>query len=105
MLRSPFKQIQEFLVAPSLIHSLNVRCRSMEKTNSKAQINDATTRRITELFKEHEQDICKRTDHMFAALMTLQWVGGIVAAYWISPKTWIGSTSQTHVHIWAALFL
>ena len=27
---------------------------------------------------------------MFAALMTLQWVAGSVAAYLISPKTWIG---------------
>src|SRR6185295_3779479 len=53
----------------------------------------------------HQQDICKRTDHMFAVLMTLQWVAGIVAAYVISPRAWIGSTSQTHVHVWAALFL
>ena len=30
------------------------------------------------LFTEHQQDICKRTDHMFAVLMALQWVGGIV---------------------------
>jgi PAS domain S-box-containing protein len=42
---------------------------------------------------------------MFAVLMTLQWVGGIVAAYWISPRTWVGTTSQTHIHIWAAVFL
>ena len=42
---------------------------------------------------------------MFAVLMTLQWVGGIVAAYWISPRTWVGTTSQTHIHVWAALFL
>jgi PAS domain S-box-containing protein len=42
---------------------------------------------------------------MFAVLMTLQWVGGIVAAYWISPRTWVGTTSQTHIHVWAAVFL
>ena len=42
---------------------------------------------------------------MFAVLMTLQWVGGIVAAYWISPRSWVGTTSQTHIHVWAALFL
>jgi len=77
----------------------------MKISNANTQANDATSSRITELFSEHEQDICKRTDHMFAVLMTLQWVGGIVAAYWISPRTWIGSTSQPHVHVWAALFL
>lgn len=77
----------------------------MKKTNANTLVNDATSSRITELFSEHQKDICKRTDHMFAVLMTLQWVGGIVAAYWISPRTWIGSTSQPHVHVWAALFL
>jgi two-component system cell cycle sensor histidine kinase/response regulator CckA len=77
----------------------------MKKTNTNAKLNDATSSRITELFSEHQQDIFKRTDHMFAVLMTLQWVGGIVAAFWISPRTWIGSTSQTHVHVWAALLL
>lgn len=61
--------------------------------------------RVAELFQEHQQEICKRTDHMFAVLMMLQWVGGIVAAYWISPRAWVGTTSQTHIHVWAALFL
>jgi hypothetical protein len=37
--------------------------------------------------------------------MGLQWVGGIVAAYLISPRAWIGITSQTHLHVWAAIFL
>jgi len=42
---------------------------------------------------------------MFAVLMTLQWVGGLVAAYWISPRAWIGTTSYLHLHVWAAIFL
>ncbi|MBD0372894.1 MAG: response regulator [Pyrinomonadaceae bacterium] len=37
--------------------------------------------------------------------MALQWVAGIIAAYWLSPLTWAGTTSQTHLHIWAAIFL
>ena len=65
----------------------------------------ASASRVAELYNQHQQDIWKRTDHMFAVLMILQWVGGIVAAYWISPRTWVGTTSQTHIHVWAALFL
>ena len=42
---------------------------------------------------------------MFAGLMTLQWVAGVAAALWISPKTWAGAESHTHPHVWAALFL
>ncbi|HVQ40521.1 MAG TPA: ATP-binding protein, partial [Pyrinomonadaceae bacterium] len=77
----------------------------MKKPNLNQTGTDSSSSRITELYNEHQQEICKRTDHMFAVLMTLQWVGGIVAAIWISPRTWIGSTSQTHLHVWAALLL
>lgn len=66
---------------------------------------NATMRRVADLFNEHHQTIYKRTDHMFAVLMILQWLAGIAAAYWISPKSWIGVTSQTHLHVWGALFL
>jgi hypothetical protein len=34
------------------------------------------------------QTIYKRTDGMFAGLMIFQWLGAIVAAVLISPKTW-----------------
>ena len=68
-------------------------------------LGTADKSRIAAVFNEHQEDICKRTDHMFAVLMTLQWIGGIVAAYWISPRAWVGTTSQTHIHVWAALFL
>ena len=61
--------------------------------------------RIADIFNEHQEDICKRTDHMFAVLMALQWIAGIAAAYWISPFAWAGSTSRIHVHVWAALLL
>jgi C4-dicarboxylate-specific signal transduction histidine kinase len=37
--------------------------------------------------------------------MVFQWVAGVVAALLISPRTWIGATSQTHIHVWAAIFL
>jgi signal transduction histidine kinase len=42
---------------------------------------------------------------MFAWLMVFQWLAGIAAALWISPRTWIGATSQVHMHVWAAILL
>lgn len=67
--------------------------------------NETTRLRVVQLFSEHQQNICQRTDRMFAALMTIQWLAGIAAAYWISPRAWVGATSETHLHVWAALFL
>ena len=57
------------------------------------------------LFQRHQHEIFCRTDRLFAGLMTFQWFAGVVAALWISPKTWAGTQSQTHMHVWAALLL
>ena len=37
--------------------------------------------------------------------MGLQWLAGIVFALWVSPRTWAGPVSDTHLHVWAAVFL
>jgi PAS domain S-box-containing protein len=65
----------------------------------------ASTPRVRELFAEQRANIFVRTDRLFAGLMLFQWLAGIAAALWISPRTWSGIYSQTHLHVWAALFL
>ena len=77
----------------------------MTDTSIDQETSLATSRRVAEIFDEHKQLVYRRTDRMFAALMTLQWVAGVAAALWVSPKTWAGTESQTHPHVWAALFL
>ncbi len=61
--------------------------------------------RSAELFYEHRQQLYVRTDRMFAALLFFQWVAGILAAVWISPRTWSAAASQVHPHVWAAIGL
>ncbi len=65
----------------------------------------AAEERALELFQEARCSIYRQTDRLFANLMVLQWIAGIVAALVISPRTWIGSTSHVHWHVWAAVFL
>jgi two-component system sensor histidine kinase/response regulator len=77
----------------------------MELTTTTAEYSDATRLRTRELFEQSREQLHKRTDHMFAALMAFQWVAGVIAAVWISPKAWVGQTSSIHVHVWAALLL
>jgi diguanylate cyclase (GGDEF)-like protein len=67
--------------------------------------DEAFRRRVKDLFTDHRQSIFKRTDRMFAALMGVQWLAGIAAALWLSPKTWAGPDSQTHIHVWLAVLL
>jgi two-component system sensor histidine kinase/response regulator len=55
------------------------------------------------LFEGYQQEIYKHTDRLFAGLMGFQWIAGIIFALWVSPRTWSGSVSRTHVHVWAAI--
>ena len=57
------------------------------------------------LFARHQHQINRRCDRMFAGLFVLQWAAGIVMACWLSPRTWAGSQSGVHPHVWAAVGL
>jgi signal transduction histidine kinase/ActR/RegA family two-component response regulator len=85
--------------------TLNVESQKMKEIKTDLDGPEMSARQVAELFHEHQQSIFKRTDQMFAALMAIQWLAGVAAAYWITPQTWAGATSQTHLHVWAALFL
>ncbi|QDU37401.1 Signal transduction histidine-protein kinase BarA [Maioricimonas rarisocia] len=61
--------------------------------------------RARALYDEYEQTIARRTDRWFAHLLAIEWIAGIVAALWIAPRTWVGTTSSVHVHVWAAVLL
>ena len=61
--------------------------------------------RAGELLARYTHDIHTRTDRLFAGLMGLQWIGGILFALWIAPLAWSGTTSSTHLHVWAAVVL
>ncbi|MBX3438800.1 MAG: GHKL domain-containing protein [Planctomycetaceae bacterium] len=61
--------------------------------------------RLDELFHQQRSEVLCRTDRMFAVLMVLQWVGGIIVAIIVSPRTWIGDTSTVHHHVGAAIVL
>jgi signal transduction histidine kinase len=66
---------------------------------------DSIARRATALFALAEHNIHRHTDRLFAALMGIQWVAGIVFALWVSPLSWSGSVSRTHLHVWAAILV
>jgi len=57
------------------------------------------------VFQAQMQSLRISTDRMFGALMLMQWLACIAAAIVISPRTWEGSISQPHLHVWAAVLL
>jgi signal transduction histidine kinase/DNA-binding response OmpR family regulator len=63
----------------------------------------AIAARSQQIFQEQRQQIFRRTDRLFAALMVLQWLGGIIAALMLTPRSWNGSESEVHLHVWLAV--
>jgi len=61
--------------------------------------------RTGELLHEQQLRIYTQTDRLFAGLLLTEWLAGIGAAVWLSPRTWMGQVSQTHLHVWAAVYL
>jgi PAS domain S-box-containing protein len=68
-------------------------------------LQDSVRERAATHFQYSQNVLHRRIDRLFCFLLALQWLGGIAAALWISPKTWIGTVSQTHWHVWAAIYL
>ncbi|MEY2498844.1 MAG: hypothetical protein QOD12_2400 [Verrucomicrobiota bacterium] len=66
---------------------------------------DYSAERADELYNQHRNQIYRDTDRLFAKLMFLQWIAGIVIALFVSPSTWAGQSSQVHIHVWAAILL
>ncbi len=49
--------------------------------------------------------IRRRTDRLFAVLLSLQWVAALATAIWILPYAWAGTESYVHPHVLAATLL
>ncbi len=60
--------------------------------------------RADALLKNHQEQIYRHTDRMFAILMPLQWAAAVGGALWLSPATWSGAESSLHPHVWLAVF-
>jgi signal transduction histidine kinase/ActR/RegA family two-component response regulator len=73
--------------------------------NAQTLTTPFSEQRVTTLFNAHLDRIHQRTDRMFSCLMLLQWAAALAAALWLSPHTWSGTTAQTHMRVWTALFL
>ena len=57
------------------------------------------------LYGRESAELHRWTDRLFAVLLLLQWIAGIVLALVYSPRTWTGAASEIHPHLWAAVIL
>ncbi|RYD84680.1 MAG: response regulator [Verrucomicrobiaceae bacterium] len=66
------------------------------------QATGSVAARAEEIYQQQRVDLARHVDRSFGALMLFQWLACVAAALWFSPKTWEGSASGTHLHVWTA---
>ncbi len=54
-------------------------------------------------FRSYQQQLAIRVDRSMAALLAIEWIGAVVAALILSPRTWSGGHSAIHPHVWIAI--
>jgi PAS domain S-box-containing protein len=70
-----------------------------------SRLASATATQADRLYHEQLTAGYRRTDHLFALLLLLEWLVAICFALLISPYAWAGESFAPHVHVWAAFFL
>lgn len=74
-------------------------------TTAPARADQSMDARAEQLLRQRLSTADERTNRMFAKLLLGQWLFGIGCAWFVSPRTWIGETSEPHVHLLAAVVL
>src|SRR5258708_33391697 len=68
-----------------------------------SETNPATSARARQLRDEQLRARRARIDRMFAVLLVVQYVAGIVGALTVSPYAWEGKLHVVHMHVWIAV--
>jgi methyl-accepting chemotaxis protein len=75
-------------------------------TEHDTSMDDAQiARRADRIYATMRDKDFRSHDRTFALLMSVQWIAAIGLAFFISPRTWAGPMSETHLHLFAAVFL
>lgn len=64
-----------------------------------------SSERADQLFKQHQQEIYRETDQLFAKVLISEWAACMIIAAVMSGRTWEGNVSQIHIHVWISIFL
>jgi PAS domain-containing protein len=62
-------------------------------------------RRSAVIFQDQLRGIRGQTDHLFARLLPVEWLAGVVLALVVSPRAWEGTISRVHLQVWAAVLV
>lgn len=68
------------------------------------QLEEQIKLRATALFEQDLDTVHRRTDGLMCVLFAIQWIAGILAALFLSPRAWEGNQSVISFNLYAAVF-
>jgi len=72
-------------------------------SNVSESSNPRVAERAVELREARVQTRRMKVDRMFAVLLAIQYLAGIIAAMVVSPYAWAGKERVLHMHVWVAI--
>lgn len=78
------------------------RIEQLKSHGEVAELISAKTRSIFDALMRKNYADC---DHMFAVLLFIEWLAGVLTALLISPSSWEGVASNQHIHVTLAIWL
>jgi signal transduction histidine kinase/CheY-like chemotaxis protein/HPt (histidine-containing phosphotransfer) domain-containing protein len=67
--------------------------------------NTTIEARASSLFNQSYYQLAVRNDRLFGRLLVCEWFAAMLLAFWITPRTYAGTQSAIHIHVYAAIFL
>jgi signal transduction histidine kinase len=68
-----------------------------------SEVSPEVAARAAELGASRLHDRRARVDRMFAVLIGVEWIAGIIGALVVSPYAWEGKIHVVHLHVWIAV--
>lgn len=82
---------------------MSINC--MEQLKSHGEVAELITLKSKAIFDKLQTQNHVQSDYMFAVLLFVEWLAGILTALIISPSSWEGITSNTHIHVLLSIWL
>lgn len=77
----------------------------IEQLKNHSEVADLIAEKTRTIFDGLVKKNYASCDQMFAVLLFIEWLGGILTALMVSPTSWEGVTSNTHIHVILSIWL
>lgn len=77
----------------------------IEQLKSHGEVAELISAKTSAIFQALMHKNYADCDHMFAVLLFIEWIGGILTALLISPTSWEGVSGSPHIHVVLSIWL